>query len=176
MQSLGEVQIDAEVTNLLLQLLKALFEVVVLVSLSEYNLHKGFLSLQLDRCEQCFDVLYCLRFVCIFFIKKNLKLDKRKKILLSADRKHYRDALLVLDLHLLAQVGVLGGLGLVATKLLGIFAGAELDVEPVWHLQKLVLLGRKVGKHLRLSQWLTREHTLIKHCLERHDLSSIHQV
>ena len=78
LESLAEVKIYGEVRNLLLELLEALFEVIILVCLGENNLFQGLLGLKLDCSDKSLDVLYGLLLLCVLLIKHDLDFHQGK--------------------------------------------------------------------------------------------------
>lgn len=89
LDSLTEIQIYRHVLDLSLQLIEALFEVVILVGLGKHDLIKRLLGLDLSRSHQCFNILHRRLSVRVLLADHHLHLDERQEVLLGANRKHY---------------------------------------------------------------------------------------
>ena len=134
MDGLREVEIDGQIRDLALQLLKALLEVEVLVCLGKDDLRQSPLGLELDRRHQSLDVLHRRLLVRILVVKRQLELQQGEQVLLGAHRQDHGDPPLVNDLHLLAHLAVLRGGGLVSGQRRLVVARGELDIEAFGHL------------------------------------------
>lgn len=177
LDSLTEVQINGHVLNLALQLVEAFLEVEVLVGLGEDNLVERLLSLDLGGSHQSFHVLHRRLAVGVLLADHHLQLDQGQEVLLGTHWQHHRDARLVLDVHFLAHLAVLSGGCLVLRNLPPVrLALSELNIEPLRHLEKLILLGCQKGKHLGRAEGLPSQQPFVHHgCQVRH-LDVCHQV
>ena len=86
LDGLREVEIDGQIRDLALQLLKALLEVEVLVCLGKDDLRQSPLGLELDRRHQSLDVLHRRLLVRILVVKRQLELQQGEQVLLGAHR------------------------------------------------------------------------------------------